>query len=178
MVSGRMDVILGAGPQYLTLMQPGNGTTIPASTTHQLTVAARAVLRYRMPRQSISLAYNRHTTAGSGIHYGSQTDDIRATLSRPLSRLWTSSVDVGYAHNQALLTATPTTNGTAINGSYQSGFAGGGLTRRLGRYFSLQMHYQYTYELFNHNTVNGGNSLNRNIGDITLSWHPAPIRLD
>ena len=172
-VSGRMDLVVGAGPQFLTLMPPQ-----PASTTHQLSVTAHAQFRYRLPRESVSVGYNRRATAGSGIHFGSQTDEVRVALARPLSRMWTSNLDVGYAHNQALLLAA--TNSKGVNGSYQSGFAGGGLNRRLGRFFSLQMHYQYTYELFNHNNpkIPGGQSLNRNIGDITLSWHPSPIRLD
>jgi len=53
----------------------------------------------------------------------------------------------------------------------------------LGRFFSLQMHYQYTYEYFAGAACttldcSSGHTFNRHIGDITLSWHPAPIRLD
>ena len=64
-----------------------------------------------------------------------------------------------------------------------AGFGGGGLTRRLGRFFSLQMHYQYTFEYFAGDACakldcSNGHTFNRNIGDVTLSWHPAPIRLD
>ena len=181
-VSGRMDLILSAGPQFLTIMVPAfivNGVVTPARTINELSATARAILRYRFPRNTVVLSYNRHTTAGSGIQLGSQTDEVRGTLARPLTRLWTASVDAGYSHHRALQAAP--VNGNAVGGTYQAGFGGGGLTRRLGRFFSLQMHYQYTFEYFGGNTnltIPAGQSLNRHIGDITLSWHPAPIRLD
>ncbi len=165
-VSGRMDLTLGAGPQFITLHP------VQTPTTSQVSVAARAILRYKFSRDTISLSYNRHTTAGSGIQLGSQTDEVRASLGRALTRLWTASLDTGYSHHNALLPVP--TNSNATGGSYQMGFGGGGLNRRLGRFFSLQMHYQYTYQLFSSNIA----SSNRHIGDITLSWHPAPIRLD
>jgi len=169
-ISGRMYLILGAGPQFVTLHQAG----LP--TTTNLSVAARGILRYKFPRSSISLSYIRHTTAGSGIQLGSQTDEARANFAKPLTRLWTGSLDTGYSHHNALLTP-PTSGGgsNALGGSYQAGFGGGGLTRRIGRFFSLQMHYQYTYQFFSNSQVR---SPDRHIGDITLSWHPAPIRLD
>jgi hypothetical protein len=165
-VSGRMDVILGAGPEFITLRPPN------VASTSQVSVAARAILRYKFPRDSVSLSYNRHTTAGSGIQLGSQTDEVRATFARPLTRLWTATLDAGYSHHNSLLPAP--TNSNTIAGTYQAGFGGGGLTRRLGRFFSLQMHYQYTYQLFSSQVATS----NRHVGDITLSWRPAPIRLD
>jgi hypothetical protein len=169
-VSGRMQVILGVGPQWTTLHPQFSGTTT------KLNVNVHAIVRYRFSREGLSLSYNRHTTAGSGIQLGSTTDDARATLSRQLTRQWTGTLDGGYSRHTALL--PPVTN--SLGGSYQTGFGGGGLSRRLGRFFSLQMHYQYTYELFNHTNpqIASGQNFNRHIGDITLSWRPAPIRLD
>ncbi len=169
-VSGRMQLILSAGPQWIV------SHPLVGGSTNKIDATAHAMLRYRFPRESVALSYNRHTTAGSGIQLGSETDDVRATLGRPLTRLWTSSIDAGYSHHTALQPAA----GSAIAGSYQTGFGGGGLTRRIGRYLSLQLHYQYTYELFNKNNpqIAAGQNFNRHIGDITLSWRPAPIRLD
>jgi hypothetical protein len=173
-VSGRMNLTLAAGPEFIILR-------LPTGTETQLTPSARASLRYRFPRDTVSVTYSRHITAGSGIQLGSRTDEVRASLGRPLTRLWTGSIDVGYSHHRALQAAAVTGNG--LGGTYQAGFGGGGLTRRLGRYFSLQMHYQYTYEYFAGDACtkvdcSNGNTFNRHIGDVTLSWHPAPIRLD
>ncbi len=186
-ISGRMDLVLGGGPQVTTIMVPANLAAIPptqASTTTKISASVRSSLRYRLQRASIALTYDRHTTAGSGIHLGSQSDVARFTYQRPLSRLWNSTLDVGYSRHTALQAA----QGNALGGAYQSGFAGGGLNRRLGRFFSVQIHYQYDYEYFDGKSCNPALSncspsinshyLNRHIGDLTLSWHPAPIRLD
>jgi hypothetical protein len=191
-ISGRMDLVLGAGPQFTTIQIPAvpanpNATpptpAIPASSTTRLSLSVRSSLRYRLPRASLALTYDRHTTAGSGIHLGSESDIARFTYSRPLSRLWDSNFDVGYSRHTALQAAL----GNALGGTYQSGFGGAGLNRRLGRFFTLLLHYQYDYEYFDNNscpatktcsTSINGHFLNRQIGDITLSWHPAPIKLD
>jgi hypothetical protein len=175
-----MDMTLAAGPEFIIVRLPAT-VLVPAHTSTELTASARAILRYRFPRDTVTLSYNRHVTAGSGIQLGSQTDEVRASLGRPLTRQWTGSVDVGYSHHRALQAAP--TIGNAVGGTYQAGFAGGGLTRRLGRFFSLQMHYQYTYEYFAGDACtkldcSSGHTFNRHIGDVTLSWHPAPIRLD
>ena len=173
-VSGRMDLTLGLGPEFIILR-------FPTGTSTELTESARAMLRYRFPRNTLLLSYNRHITAGSGIQLGSQTDEARASVVRPLTRLWTGIVDVGYSHHRALQAATLLDNG--LGGTYQAGFGGGGLTRRLGRFFTLQMHYQYTFEYFGEDACtkvdcSNAHTFNRHVGDITLSWHPAPIRLD
>jgi hypothetical protein len=192
-ITGRMDLILGAGPQITTIMVPAipaNPNTIPptpatpASSTTRISASVRSSLRYRLPRASISLNYDRHTTAGSGIQLGSQSDIARFTYGRPLSRLWNATADVGYSRHSALQSP----KGNALGGVYQSGFGGAGVSRRLGRFFSLQLHYQYDYEYFNGHSCPmsslncpssiNGRTLNRQIGDITLSWHPAPIKLD
>jgi hypothetical protein len=180
-ISGRMDLILGAGPQVVVIRTPTiiipNPTPpppqliTPANTATRISVSARASLRYRFPRDSVALNYNRHTTAGSGIQLGSQTDDLRFTYQHPLNRLWTSNLDVGYSYHSALQLAV---NPRALGGTYQAAFGGGGLTRRLGRYFTMQLHYQYDYLSFSGKT----NSGNRHVGDFTLSWRPNPIRLD
>jgi hypothetical protein len=173
-VSGRMDLTLGAGPELIIIRNP-------SGSANEVTVSARAALRYKFPRNTLLLSYNRHVTAGSGIQLGSKTDEARAVLSRPLTRLWTGTVDVGYSHHTALQAAALLNN--AVAGSYQSGFGGGGLTRRIGRFFSLQLHYQYTFEYFGGSACtlvdcSSAHSFNRSVGDVTLSWRPAPIRLD
>lgn len=173
-VSGRMDLTLGAGPELIVLRNPSGNAT-------ELTASARAQLRYRFPRNTVSLSYNRHVTAGSGIQLGSKTDEVLAGLTRPITRLWTGTVDVGYSHHTALQAASLLNN--SVGGTYQEGFGGGGLTRRLGRFFSLQLHYQYTFQYFGGNACtlldcSSAHTFNRHVGDVTLSWRPAPIRLD
>lgn len=175
-VSGRMSLILGAGPQITTV---GERNGLPAFS--QVSANIRTSLHYRYPKTLLMLGYDRYTSGGSGLQLGSHSDVVKAAIQRPLSRLWTSSLDVGYSRHTALQDPGLTSN--ALGGSFQDGYGGGGLTRRLGRFFSLALHYQYNYEYFGGAACTGGkidcsHSFNRHVGDVTLSWHPLPIRLD
>ena len=175
-VSGRMSLILGAGPQ-ITKIGPSKITGGGSIT--QLNANVRTSLKYRFPRTSLEMSYNRYTSSGSGVQLGSNSDVIRAGLQRPLSRLWSGSLDTGYSHHSALQSG----NTRALGGSFQDGFGGAGLSRHLGRFFSLAFHYQYSYEYFGGSACKSGlidcsRSFNRHVGEVTLSWHPLPIRLD
>ena len=175
-VSGRMSLVLGAGPQ-ITTIGANSVTKTPSSSI--LNANVRASLKYRFTRTSLDTSFSRYTSSGSGLQLGSNSNVARAALSRPLSRLWNGSLDVGYSHHTALQAG----HGRSVGGSFQDGFGGAGVTRRLGRFFSLAFHYQYSYEYFGGSSCQSGlidcsRSFNRHIGDVTLSWHPSPIRLD
>ena len=178
-ISGRMSLILGAGPQFTSVgvRMLANNPPSPAFSTVNLNV--RASLKYRFPRTALEMSYARYTSSGSGLQLGSESDVIRGGIQRPLNRIWSANFDAGYSHHVALQAAA----GRALGGSFQDGFTGGGVTRHLGRFFSLAMHYQYAYEYFSSTACKGGlidcsHSFNRHIADVTLSWHPLPIRLD
>jgi len=97
-ISGRMDFLAGAGPQitlintqqqvctFLGFVLPiptqdctsngGTVITIPENST-RLTVAGRVSLRYRFEKTNVALAYDRYTTAGSGLFPGSNSNIVR-----------------------------------------------------------------------------------------------------
>ncbi|HTS35572.1 MAG TPA: hypothetical protein VMH04_07875 [Candidatus Solibacter sp.] len=118
-ISGRMDLLIGAGPQITfidTITAGCSDSTIPpllctfagdtlVNTTDKNTrvgVAARARLRYQFTRTSVSLNYERFETSGSGLFTGAQTDVIRLGAFHPLNRVWTLSFDLGYSHNSRI----------------------------------------------------------------------------
>ena len=94
-ISGRMDLVLGVGPQ-LTLIN--NALT---GSTSRLSVSGDASLRYRFPTTSVGLFYNHYNSSGSGFFTGATSDVARVSVSRPFSRLWTATADVGFTHQQA-----------------------------------------------------------------------------
>jgi hypothetical protein len=179
-ISGRMDLLLGAGPQLTlsdTQTQVCNDPTIPApycvpfwgtlqSVTvrdRRLGVTAQARLRYRVSKNSFDLQYERFATSGGGLFAGAQTDLVRFAVGHPLSRVWTLSTDVGYSHNSRLqpLTTQQIQGCTSVQNpqnacpannatTYNSGFAGAALHR----YFSRQWHgfvsYQFNELAFDH----------------------------
>src|SRR3989442_4698993 len=58
-ISGRMNLLLGGGPQLTTINSPIFGFV------RRLSVSGRATLGYRFPRASISLSYDRYNNNGS-----------------------------------------------------------------------------------------------------------------
>jgi hypothetical protein len=125
-ISGRMDFLIGAGPQFtqlnniLTVVptvlgQPsppncvvgvtsqGPETECPENETH-ITAAGRAMLRYRFPKTSLDAYVEHYLTSGSGFFAGAESTIARLNASRPLGRVWTGFTDLGYARNSRVLT--------------------------------------------------------------------------
>ena len=171
-ISGRMNLLLGVGPQLTMIDNPQLGSA------RRLSVSGRASLRYRFPRASVGLSYDRFNTNGSGFFLGATSDVARFDVSRPLGRLWTVNGDVGYSHNSHIL---PTVTGVTAQ-SFQYLYVGGAAHRQLGRYFGMYFSYQFNDIAFDQSfcTTPGscGSSSQRHVASIGLDWHPRPIRLD
>jgi hypothetical protein len=171
-VSGRMDLSLGAGPQISELHSTlaGNSTRVSGS--------ARATLRYRFPKTSLSISYHRFDTGGSGLVAGATSDIVRGTISRPLSRRWQAGVDTGFTHNLRKLQSTSGVNANTFN----SVFAGGRLTRNLSRSLDASVFYHFNELDLSRDFCGTSTQCNhissRHAVGISLTWQPHPIRLD
>src|SRR5579864_8179679 len=103
-ISGRMDLLLGAGPQItfidtqsqvcsIPLIQPqfcvllGGSLSSVTDKSTKLGVAAQGRLRYKFPRTSLDLTYQRYETSGAGFFAGAQSDIARLSAERPLPRV-------------------------------------------------------------------------------------------
>jgi hypothetical protein len=208
-ISGRMDFLLAAGPQYTRLQEAcsladvllGNvhcgisstGLPVGSIPDTRIGVAGRAQLRYRFPKTSLDLSYERYETSGSGLFAGAQTDTARLGAERPLTRVWTGFADLGYARNSRMETPTPQAeqlcgeNGQpACPGidalTYNAGYAGIGARRRFGHDFNVFFSYQFNQLSFDHSFCGTApvcsRLSNRHVGTIGLDWTPRPIRLD
>ena len=179
-ISGRMDLLLGAGPQFTfldTASEVCSNSAIPLLACQlagdqllpitirstRIGVAAQARLRYRLSRSTLDLRYERFETSGGGLFAGAQTDMVRLGLEHPLSRVWSLSLDVGYSHNDRLQPLTPQqlsscqTNQTSQTAcpandakSYDDGFAGAALHRYFGRNWHGFASYQFSELSFDH----------------------------
>jgi hypothetical protein len=218
-ISGRMDFNVGAGPQFTSLntLQPPSintqNTNVPPCQnvpTGQSTILecpvsfvnlsayVRASLRYKFPRTLLNLSYDRFNTSGSGFFAGAVTDNLHLSATRPLTRVWSVTTDVGYSHNRREVSltlaqeincfqVTSSCPGVTAN-SFNYLYAGGALHRNLGRDFHFFVSYQYNGLIFDPSFCgynSSGMSLapcnrisNRQIGTIGLDWTPRPIRLD
>ncbi|MFZ0759031.1 MAG: hypothetical protein WAM69_03695 [Candidatus Sulfotelmatobacter sp.] len=207
-ISGRMDFLIGAGPQFTQINHlltpvsaPTSADTIPPCVlgaglslecpTNDLRVSAagRASLRYRFPEVSLDLSYDHYITSGSGFFAGAESDVATLHASRPLGRVWGVYSDLGYTRDSRVLPLTCPLGSSAIScpgvsaDTYQYGFAGLGVHRMLGRHFHVFASYQFNDLDFDNSycqTTPGPCSRisTRHVGTIGLDWTPRPIRLD
>lgn len=216
-ITGRLDFLIAGGPQ-LTEIDSHSAVcadpTLPANVTCELLgnavlpvtvretrlgVAGQARLRYKFPRTSLALSYQRYVTGGSGIFAGAQSDIARFTVSRPLSRVWSIFADIGYSRNarlqqlsaQELSTCAfagqqnplglPLCPGANAN-TYQDAFVGAGVHRQFGHDFHGFLAYQFNRLAFDNSYCAGLSSCNSNSNrhaiTLGLDWTPRPIRLD
>jgi hypothetical protein len=117
-ISGRMDFLIAAGPQFTRLsiactiveVLAGNPncTLSPTGTVQGsipdtiIGLAGRARLRYNFARSSLDLTAERFETSGSGLFAGAETTLARLTYDRSLTRVWNAFADIGYSRNSRL----------------------------------------------------------------------------
>jgi hypothetical protein len=213
-ISGRMDLLLGAGPQLTfidtqsavcsdptvpVILCTALGDTLSSATVKntKIGVAAQARLRYKFTKTSMDLEYQRFETSGSGVFAGMQSDIVRLTATRPLTRVWSVFTDIGYSSNDRLQPLTEAQvqqcnsaqSGTSQNAcpandatNYKYGFVGGGVHRAFGRNFHGFLSYQINELAFDQSyclaTTQCNRISNRQLVTFGLDWTPRPIRID
>ena len=214
-ISGRMDLLIGAGPQFTRIGLPcmfpdflagkpqcslnGSGQVVGTIPDLRIGVAGQVRLRYKFPRTSVDLKYERFLTSGSGLFAGSQSDIVSLSANRPLSRVWTGTADIGYSRNSRLQSLSPTQQATCVEpnqpnpgklpfcpgvdaNTYSYGFAGVALQRAFGHDFHGFVSYQFNELSFDHSYCAGlpvcSRIGNRHVVSFGLDWTPRPIRID
>jgi hypothetical protein len=191
-ISGRMDFLIGAGPQFtnlsvdtlLTVNPPCISTgVVPQCPVRALRVgvAGRGQLRYRFTKSTLSLSYERYETSGSGFFAGAQTDVAQLRLTRPITRVWTGFADLGYSRNSRL---QPISSSAVLANTFNYGFAGFGARRKFGRTLSVFGTYQFSEISFDSSfcLAQGVSQCNRisqrHLVTVGLEWTPRPMRID
>ena len=189
-ISGRMDFLLGAGPQITIFglactplnvlagdprctLGPG-GVAVGTIPNTRIGVAAQARLRYRLSKSTLELSYQRFETSGNGLFAGAQSDTVSFALAHPLSRVWNLSMDLGFAHNTRLqpLTAQQISGCSTLQSSqnacpandavtYDDGYAGAALHRYFGREFHGFLSYQFSELLLDPSFCAAGTTCSR-----------------
>jgi hypothetical protein len=189
-ISGRMDFMISAGPQFTHLgvvscsipsLPPSLCTLLGGSLsdgTNHIGVAGRFSLRYRFPKTTFTLSYQRYESSGSGIFAGSQANVAHLDIRRPLNRVWEVFSDLAYSKNQRLQIP-----GSAVNASsFTSGYGGVGLHRQISRSLRGFVSYQFNILSFSSGcpvgTTSCSNMAERQVGSVGVDWSPRPIRID
>jgi len=171
-LSGRMSLILGAGPQHISIFFPGAGTNGRWSET------VTAKLRYKFSSTSLTASYEKYTTAGSGFYAGANSQVARLGLMRPLGRTWVAYGDAGYSYHTRL---QPFTGTGATGNHYSEGFVGAALRKQIGREFGVFAAYHFNDLAFDNGFCGGtpcSRVSNRHIGTVGFDWHPRPVRIE
>jgi len=163
-VTGRVAFQMAGGPQLVIAHSGVSGKQSRASWT------AHTALHYRRPRTSFEFSYAHYTSNGSGLLLGASTDQFRTSVGVRLTRNWHWSLSPGYSRNEQLRQGP--TVGTAS--AYNSVYASTGLSRTLGRYADLSLHYvlqEQWSDARNPTGINTGSSFLRHNLGISLAWH-------
>jgi hypothetical protein len=175
-ISGRMDFLIGAGPQFTELNFEGVEDL-------RISAAGKASLRYMFPKLYLDLSYSHYITSGSGFFGGAESDIVRLSANRPITRTWSGFTDIGYSRNSRELPLTCLGCFGLEANVYKYGFAGAGVRRNFGREFRVFASYQFNY-LSLDSSYCGSDGLpcnrisQRHVGTIGLDWTPRPIRID
>ncbi|HST10685.1 MAG TPA: hypothetical protein VLL05_09930 [Terriglobales bacterium] len=171
-VSGRMDLVIGAGPQWTRIQDPLFGTT------NRLSAAGTFTLRYQFRVTSAALSFERFDTSGSGFFAGAVSNIARLQLERRLGRRYTANASLGFSHNQRLQSSA---TGVAAT-SYNYGFAGLAVRRQFGYNWGAFLSYQWNDQVFDTCPIPGQTNCNRiavrHVLTLGVDWHFRPIRLD
>jgi len=168
-ITGRLALQLSGGSEYTAFRVP------IGTLSSKLGADANANLIYGFENGSFSVGYLHGFAGGSGVFTGSTADQLNLAASRKLGRIWSANFDFGYARNTAVANSTQ-----AALPTYNSWFAGGGLSRPIGRDLNLAISYEAYNFGFNQFGCSGATcSSNQTFNYIAMSfqWHARPFVL-
>jgi hypothetical protein len=178
-VTGRLALQVGVGPQISFSHEPITGGVSPgggpgATSATLVGWALNANLQYQWERTSLVLSYNHGVGGGAGLLAGSLTDTASGSITRRVSRTFSSGITGGYSRNQGEAIGF----GAATNQTFDYWFGGANLSHPIGRTLALSLSYQFQYQTSNTPVCVGptcGMSLTRNTISFGLGWHERPL---
>lgn len=133
LLSRSLSANVSAGPQWIS----GSDTTQVPS---RMTVGAGAGLTYTKRFTTASLQYSRGANGGSGVQQGSVSDNLSGSIGRAYGRDWAVSATATYRRGSGLSQSSIATP-ALTNGTNNTFYGGGQVTRRLGNSFSTYLSY-------------------------------------
>lgn len=131
-ISGRLDFLIGAGPQFTELLHiptlisnPTSADTNPPCVAtlvgeqcpkndFRISAAGRVSLRYRFRNANLIAAYDHYITSGSGFFAGAESDIAHVDFDRPLGRVYTLFSNLGYSRNSRVAPLTTTQDSLCV----------------------------------------------------------------
>jgi hypothetical protein len=172
-ISGRLSLVLAAGPEHTELEQGGYASS--------WSVIAQARLQYKAGRTTVLATYEKFTSAGAGLYFGSNAQTLRMEISRPLGRTWTFFGDTGFSYNTKIQNLQSAFGSGVTAGNYYEGFGSAIFRKHLGREWDFSAAYRFSELAFSSTqTLFGstGRIDQRQVGTIGIEWHPHPTRIE
>jgi hypothetical protein len=180
-ITGRLAFQVAAGPQIALFHTPipsGSGSsgsgTASANASTELYWSLNTNLRYQWQRTALALSYNHGVSAGSGLLGGSVADFVSGSVTRQMSRTFSSGLTGGYSRNRGLaITSTTPTSQT-----FDYWFVGASFSHPIGRTLGLTFSYQLQYQDSSSSFCIGptcGTSLVRHVISFGIGWHDKPL---
>jgi hypothetical protein len=168
-ITGRLGLGLFAGPEITTFRVP------IGTTTQQTNLSLGASLTYGFEWGGVSLGYNHGTNGGSGILTGAIGDNINASATRRITRVWNARANFGYGREHAFaVVGTPAP-------SFNNYYLGAGLDRPIGR--NSYLSFGYTAYIVNTNQAACGiiactaGTYTQHQLAVGYQWHTRPFVL-
>jgi hypothetical protein len=177
LLTGRLSFQVAAGPQIIISRSQFAGSeagTVTAAPTTQLNWALNSSLTWAAGRNRFGLAYYRGANSGSGVLVGSIGDTVTGSITREVSRTFSSGITGGYSRNNgvAFFTETP------LNQTYDYWYGSASLSHPVGRSLGLTLSYLVQYQNSNTSFCTGptcGTSIIRNLISFGVGWHERPL---
>ena len=167
-VTGRMDLVLGVGPELINL-------SVGTGRQSQFTATVLASLGYRWKRSTLNLSYNRLMTAGSGYFAGGISNTAIFSFNRTIFRSWGVTLNGGYTSVSGIGPGASEVSGS----SYQYWFTGAAIKRRLGRSLSAFASYQFNDENYGcGGSTSCSPAVHPQVALIGFTWSIRPVRLE
>ena len=161
-ITGKLGLKLMGGPEVT------NFRISIGSLTRRISGFGSASLMYAFPSSSVELHYMHGVSGGSGVFTGAISDQLGATLGKQLTRIWNGNINFGYAKNRGILA----TSGAP---TFDSWYAGAGVSRSLGRLANLSLGYQAQIQAGRAAPL-GANYTAHQIF-LSFQWHTRPLVL-
>jgi hypothetical protein len=181
-LTGRLMFEVGAGPSFTQFNQGagtgtsggGTGPGLMRTPGNGLYWSLNSALDYQYEKTGLGLTYWHGISSGSGVVLGSISDLVTGSITRKVSKNFSSGISGGYSRNSALFMTATANSGE----NYNYWFAGATLARPLSSTLALTLSYQMQYQNANGTFCIGqscGSSLVRHLISVGLSWQQRPL---
>jgi len=181
-ITGKLAFQIAAGPQIALFRIPiptssgtSGGETTSTSSSRELYWSLSMNLDYQLRRTGFDLSYNHGVNGGSGLLGGSVADIVSGSITRQMSRTFSSGINAGYSRNIGLAIGT-----LPVSQTYNYWFAGASFSHPIGRSLGLTFSYQLQYQDSNSSFCFGptcGTSVVRHVISFGIGWHERQLPL-